>query len=199
MFSLISFNTVFTIPFSSVLCNLIRIGCVHITTLSPNPIQEIAILILFYECTAFLTDFRLILNWLVHSSCEAKGNDSFSNKYTHSESLVCLECIYYLILDMALDPCRLQMHHKINTVLGIVLQKYIFLHVNNPFYLVFENVLLSILCLFFILYAIISSVLNQYYLYLSIAFSLPVSKWQELHSVSLSILAFALSPSVLLP
>ena len=77
---------------------------------------------------------------------------------------------------MALDPWRLQMHLKINTVLGIVLQKYIFLHVNNPFYLVFENVLLSILCLFFILYAIISSVLNQYYLYLSIAFSLPVSK-----------------------
>ena len=200
MFSLISFNTVFTIPFSSVLCNLIKIGCVHITTLSPNPIQEIEILILFYECTAFLTDFRLILNWLAHSLCEAKGNDSFSNKYTHSESLVCLECIYYLILDMALDPWRLQMHLKINTGLGIVLQKYTFLHVNNPFYLVFETVLLlSILCLFSILYAIISSFLNQYYLYLSIAFSLPVSKWQELHSMSLSILAFALSPSVLLP
>ena len=193
-FSLISFNTVFTIPFSSVLCNVIMMGCVHITTLSPNPIQEIKILILFYECTAFLTDFRLILNWLAHSLCEAKGNDSFSNKYTHSECLVCLDYIYYLILDMALDPWRLQMHPQINTGLKMLLQKYTFLHVNNPFYLVFETVLLlSILC------AIISSVLNQYYLYLSSAFSLPVSKWQELHSISLSVFAFVLSPSVLLP
>ena len=38
------------------------------------------------------------------------------------------------------------MHPKINTGLGMVLQKYTFLHVNNPFYLVFETVsLLSIL------------------------------------------------------
>lgn len=91
--------------------------------------------------------FRLILNWQAHILCEAKGNDTFSNKYTHSDCLVCLECIYYLILDMALDPWRLQMHPKINTGLGMVLQKNTFLHVNNSFYLVFETVsLLSILC-----------------------------------------------------
>ena len=52
----------YIIPFSSIFYSLRMIGYVHITTLSSNPIQEIKILVLFYEFTAFLTDFRIVLN-----------------------------------------------------------------------------------------------------------------------------------------
>ena len=124
----------YIIPFSSIFYSLIMIGYVHIMALSSNPIQEIKILVLFYEFTAFLTDFRIVLNWQAYSLCKVKGDDSFSKKYTHSECLVSLEGVYYLILDMALDHWRLQMHREINTGL-----RTMFLHVNSPFYSVLRT------------------------------------------------------------
>ena len=48
------------------------------------------------------------------------------NKSTHSVSLVCLSCVYYIIIDMALGPWRLYMHHKINASPGTCLQNMLF-------------------------------------------------------------------------
>ena len=60
---LFKFSTLFyIIPFSSIFYSLRMIGYEHIMTLSSNPIQEIKILVLFCEFTAFLTDFRIVLN-----------------------------------------------------------------------------------------------------------------------------------------
>ena len=59
----------------------------------------------------------------------------FLEKYTHSECLVSLEGVYYLILDMALDHWRLQMHCEINTGLKTGSQCFCMLTVPSTQYL----------------------------------------------------------------
>ena len=83
------------------------------------------------------------------------------------------------------------MHHKINASLGTCLQNILFLHVNDPLYLVFKTT-----CLLCSLCHIIESILKQHYLSFSTAVCLLI---YERQSLSFSALALHYSFPSLFP